>query len=283
MRLRYRFVLLGLTVLGPLAAFGCRGAVDRVYEDDTPDDASVGDSTVSGDAPVASDASGDRGVVTDSSTDATDAAAPDGSDSAVGNDAGDASDAASDSPVDAPVDAPVGNDAGDGAPGDGGCGPTNTIQNCAACGNTCDLDGSTSTISACNGTTCVYTCRAGRQDCNNAAPNTNACECVGTGCCGASCQVIHSNGVGQNYYDCVEAGTINQAQATKACQAYSAVFEAGACSNYGCTGNAGQVVCTAGVAPNCVCWKWDPGNSGVNGKVSTSCACPINPAATDWN
>jgi hypothetical protein len=31
--------------------------------------------------------------------------------------------------------------------------------------------------------------------------------CAGNGCCGDACQVVHSNGLGQSYYDCGSLGT----------------------------------------------------------------------------
>src|SRR6185295_1610732 len=100
------------------------------------------------------------------------------------------------------------------------CVSTSTAQNCSACGAACDTQ-TTSVAPACNGTTCLYSCKPGRQNCNQAAPDLNGCECAGTGCCGASCQISHSNGVGQTFYDCSPPGTYNQARATEACTAFT--------------------------------------------------------------
>jgi hypothetical protein len=126
-------------------------------------------------------------------------------------DAGD--DAAANRP-DAGADAVAsGEDAGGGA-----CGPTDTIANCGACGVACDTrTGSPS----CDGTSCTYACRPGRTDCDLEAPDKNGCECATPACCGTSCQTIHSNGVGQNFYDCNAAGTNTDAAATEACVAYA--------------------------------------------------------------
>jgi hypothetical protein len=128
---------------------------------------------------------------------------------------------------------------------------------------------------------CLYACKPNLQNCNTAPPDLNGCECTGTGCCGSSCQTAHSNGVGQTFYDCQALGTYNQTQAMAACVAFT--HDATQCAVYGCTGNAGSLVCTPGAAPNCTCWKFAPGNSGVNGKVSTTCTCPISAGATSWD
>jgi hypothetical protein len=52
-------------------------------------------------------------------------------------------------------------------------------------------------------------------------PDTDGCECAAPGCCSGACQVVHSNGAGQSFYDCVAASTFNQTQATEACVAFT--------------------------------------------------------------
>src|ERR1019366_10654652 len=97
------------------------------------------------------------------------------------------------------------------------CGPTSSVQNCGACGQACDT---TTGTPSCNGVTCSYTCAAGRADCDLATPDTNGCECATPSCCaGGGCQMTHSNGVGQSYYDCMALGTYTSAQAMAACAA----------------------------------------------------------------
>jgi hypothetical protein len=52
---------------------------------------------------------------------------------------------------------------------------TNTIANCAGCGNACDT--AQSQGASCNGSKCTYTgCVAGYTNCNNGGPDTNGCE-----------------------------------------------------------------------------------------------------------
>jgi hypothetical protein len=91
---------------------------------------------------------------------------------------------------------------------------TNIPAHCSACGTACDT-GTVNGAPTCNGSTCQYAggCKAGRIDCNSAAPNANGCECAGTACCGTACQVAHlnqnvmANGLGQTYFHCSAVGT----------------------------------------------------------------------------
>ena len=72
-------------------------------------------------------------------------------------------------------------------------------------------------------------CNAGLQDCNGSkAPDTDGCECAGTGCCSGKCQTAHSNGNGQTFYDCAAGKTHNETQAGEACAALTG--GSGACS-----------------------------------------------------
>jgi hypothetical protein len=274
MRRAFRLVA-GLVALSSavLLAEGCLGEVDRAFIDDL-EDASGVDGTTTPDGAASADGKAQVDATLDGTladTGATDGEAPDASDAPDG-DAGASKDA----------DASTGPDANDASTApdanDGGCGPTNTAANCGACGTVCNTT-TTVTAPACNGTTCLYACMAGRQNCDTAAPDTNGCECAGTGCCAASCQVEHSNGVGQSFYDCNPLGTYTQSQAMSACAAYGG----GTCAAYACSGNAGFLVCAAAGAPNCVCWKYNAGNSGVTGKISTTCGCPISNSAPSWN
>lgn len=245
---------------------------------DASHDVTVGDGQPDGPgADVTTDTTGDAG-------DAGDAVTFDGGDA--GDSSIDARDADADAPADAPNDAPDA-DASD-APVDTGCGATNTITNCGACGNACNQTNNTNRT--CNGTSCGYTCIAGRSDCNAAtAPDLDGCECATPGCCaGSTCQSTHQNGVGQSFYDCVAVGTYNQPQAMEACVAFTG--NAGQCTNAGCLapdgGPSGNVVCSSGSPTSCVCWQYDAlfaghlFNSGMAGLGNCFCPGGGNPS---WN
>jgi hypothetical protein len=89
--------------------------------------------------------------------------------------------------------------------------------------------------------------------------------------CSGGCPVAHSNGLSQTFYDCVEAGTYNQTQATEACAAFTG--DAAACVNnpFPCA-QAGQVCSSA--FTTCACWKY-AGNTDI-GRVLNSCMCVGN-------
>jgi hypothetical protein len=186
---------LAAIALLPLAVFtglACVGEPGRVFVDDSdaagdaavpPDGQYSGDSFVGG-----AETGGDDGGSLDSS----------------GGDAGDSAsreaglEGGSDAGVEAGIDA------------EAGCGATNTIANCTACGLACDS--MHSTPAACNGGTCSYsTCAPGWGDCVSAAPNTNGCETrlnSVTACtkCGSTCDTAHSTGPSCNGTSCMYAG-----------------------------------------------------------------------------
>ena len=172
----------------------------------------------------------------------------------------------------------AGNDSSD-ASSTSDCGPTNTVQNCSACGLMCDMTNASQTT--CNGTSCVYTCQNGFADCNNTAPNLNGCECATNGCCGSSCQTTHSNGLGQNFYDCVAQGTHDQTQATKACTAYTSNMNV--CLMYSCMGGGQNKVVCGPLNGKCACWNFSGSNVGrAHLSQDATCVCPAgnDPA---WN
>ncbi len=164
------------------------------------------------------------------------------------------------------------------------CGPTNTVNNCSQCGAVCD--GTNATSTGCNGTSCQYTCKAGFSNCTTTAPDLNGCECATPSCCGSSCAVTHSNGIGQNYYDCVEAGTWNQTQAAEACTAYTK--NQFVCQAAGCIGSDGGptgdlVICGNPDGGTCACWNYQGPDIGyVHQSGNTSCFCP-NTNDFKWN
>ena len=121
--------------------------------------------------------------------------------------------------------------------GDSGCGPTDTVTNCGACGNACNT---TTGTPSCTGSACTYVCKAGLTDCNaSVGTDTDGCECMTTGataCCGTACANTHSDGVGQTFYNCNPVPTHTEVEAIDACVAYetsvgiSATMAAAGCS-----------------------------------------------------
>jgi hypothetical protein len=173
----------------------------------------------------------------------------------------------------------------DARTGDAGspCGPTDTIQNCGACGRSCDSSHSVPT--GCDAGTCIYSgCSPGWSDCDRSPPNSNGCECHSGGCCsGGTCQTAHSNGNGQTFYDCAAPATYNATQATEACTAFTGnasqctIAPAGACG-------ATQGVCSSG-ATKCLCWQYAGPAVGTMEQV-TGPVCPdMCPSGqgTSWN
>ncbi len=144
-------------------------------------------------------------------------------------------------------------------------------NNCGACGAqctsptpTCDASHCCPTsFSWCGGPTCVneqtdpancgicgHTCSASQACvggvCQCQAPTPLACGancCAGTQCCSGNttCQALHSNGLGQTFYDCSPLGTpgdpvtYNQAMASGAAAAWSAgTDQLVTCTNSSC-------------------------------------------------
>jgi hypothetical protein len=165
------------------------------------------------------------------------------------------------------------------APADG-CGALNTIDNCTMCGAQCD--GTNASSTQCNGTTCLYACKTGYANCDAAAPDLNGCECPTPTCCGAGCATTHMNGIGQNYYDCVDAGTYSAQQALKACTAYTT--DQTVCTTYGCNSDAGDsMICGYPDGGGCACWTYvGLDMSHVYKSGTTNCFCPSTNDPT-WN
>jgi hypothetical protein len=169
--------------------------------------------------------------------------------------------------------------------------PITTPTNCSQCGTKCDT---VTGAPACpSGTTCIYACNQGRQDCNAAsAPDTDGCECTGTACCGSACQTAHKSGLTSpaTYYDCNATG-VSQNQAKSACGssggnncAVSTVC-CGAVNAIGlCLGQSDSSVCGA-VGGSCYCWQYSGTNQGTvqpigSGKCAASCGSSGDP---QWN
>ncbi len=166
---------------------------------------------------------------------------------------------------------------------------TTTALNCTGCGLACNT--TTNSARNCTGTTCTYTCNAGRADCNSAtAPDLDGCECAhptcgGNGCASSSTcpSMTHLNGAGQSFYDCTASGTFNNAQAHEACTAYaiSQGHDSTFCVDFGaCPPNGGPTVCYS-VSNTCTnfCWGY---TAGKNAGWLENCSCP-DAQIGSWN
>jgi hypothetical protein len=156
-----------------------------------------------------------------------------------------------------------------------------TAANCHACGAACDTVHSTG--AACGASGCSYQgCAAGWSMCSAAAPNYGGCACNTPSCCGTSCQTIHSNGLGNSFYDCARLGTVDAS--TQAFEACSASKDASAqCSGgWTCSGSTTQFVCdapsTASKATCARCWAYAGPQTG----TVQDCSCP-GVVIGNWN
>ncbi len=91
---------------------------------------------------------------------------------------------------------------------------------------------------------------------------------------------MHSNGLGQSYYDCTPLGTYNQAQATEACTAFTGNASLCTLDPIPCGGSNEHQICSNG-ASTCGCWRY----SGLNtGQVNSNATCLCVPGtAPSWN
>jgi hypothetical protein len=159
-----------------------------------------------------------------------------------------------------------------------GCETSSTsVVSCAGCTNSCDTMTGTP---SCDGTTCAYKCKAGRADCNNLTPpDIDGCECPTPGCCATKCETTHSNGIGNLFYDCVNAGSHALLQAQAACAAAGAqgCNTSSKCCLLNllgaCVGNSAYSVCGT-VNGQCYCWQYDHGAGDAPGTVQQ-----VNPSA----
>jgi hypothetical protein len=110
-------------------------------------------------------------------------------------------------------------------------------------------------------------------------------ECPTSVCCSGACQFKHSNGIGQNYYDCAGlgtpgTGTYSQQMATEAGQAWNT------------TGTMGTMTCPPGnascvsvqTATECSVWCY---TKSIAGRVDhqnsvNTCMCPTT-SSQGWN
>jgi len=183
-----------------------------------------------------------------------------------------------------------------------GCGPTNTISNCGACGQACDT---TESIGAsCNGVTCSYTgCQPGFADCDMTAPDTHGCStatdtttnCTG---CNLACDTSHSTGAScdgttcsysgcdSTHLDCVTTppdlngcettiGLTNCAACGTSCPSVGTLHTAAGTT---CTDSSGcQYTCSAGYTN---CDTTPPNTSGCECNTPAGCCAGVgNPAS----
>lgn len=177
--------------------------------------------------------------------------------------------------VDAPVDSPA--DTGHDTGTEAGCGSTDTVQNCGACGQACTE--TNASADSCNGTTCSYTCKSGYLDCNEGtAPDTDGCECTapagatqancGNGTNGplGCCPVAHNDGLSEGtpkFFDCNTGYSLSLA--IDACANFTG--NASECTQGQCEASDGAadgdlVVCATGSTTDCPCWTFSGPNEG---------------------
>jgi|CZKU01.1.fsa_nt_gi hypothetical protein len=108
-------------------------------------------------------------------------------------------------------------------------------------------------------------------DANDAGPPPDASE-------GGCTQVVHSNGEGQTYTDCVPKNTYGLDEAAKAC----AAANAGSCATQliVCGPNDTEIVeCATVTNASCTCWAYQPPNLGRARKTALTgsfCQCPTS-------
>ena len=165
---------------------------------------------------------------------------------------------------------------------------TTSPSNCGGCGRVCDT--LTSTGASCDGTTCHYTaCAVDHVNCNMVGADTNGCECVGDACCASGCQVTHTDGLGESFYDCVAASTYTAAEAMAACLAHTG--DVSTCATFQCQPQSGNtvtdgVVCDQnGIGDSCNCWDFNAaGHTGIAaGSIDSGCLCPYPGETPQWN
>ncbi|MHB1844228.1 MAG: hypothetical protein ACYCWW_05255 [Deltaproteobacteria bacterium] len=146
---------------------------------------------------------------------------------------------------------------------------------CGSCLTAC------STAESCVDGGCAA-CPAGHSDCDGIA--ANGCECATPGCCsggsGGSCETIHSNGLGQSFYDCNPLGTYTAQAAAEAAAAWAP--DGGAESSIHCgTGNPTNLdtLCSQFVG-SCACWGYANKVAGEVSGPGLGCSCPTGGS---WN
>src|SRR5262249_47553078 len=143
-----------------------------------------------------------------------------------------------------------------GADTDGCETPANDLAHCGGCA---PCDTAQSMGANCVSSVCQYSgCQPGYIDCDQTPPNTNGCECSTPMCCGAACQPVHSNGLGQTYLlMCVALGTPGNAATYTVAMATAAqqAWPAGTDSTKTCGNGSNAAACvTRTGASTCAVW-----------------------------
>jgi len=170
---------------------------------------------------------------------------------------------------------------------DDGC-ETNVYDpaHCGACGApACNLANASAACPA--GACTVKSCNAGFFDCD--AKAANGCECAGKdsgggGCCaGGSCQTAHTDGFGNNFYDCETTYTETLARDAAKASGFATPF------GNTCGANMTEKVICGQSATACTCWVWadSAANNPATGRArrntaNNTCYCP-NAGDQPWN
>jgi hypothetical protein len=92
-----------------------------------------------------------------------------------------------------------------------------------------------------------------------------------------------ADGTGLYFYDCVALGTINMAQATKACAAITGNASACLMGTCGAGPTLQQAMYGFDAGGNCITWAYSGSNAGRMFKsVNAMCYCPQSTSPT-WN
>ncbi len=178
---------------------------------------------------------------------------------------------------DGAVDA--GSEAGNDAESDSGSDAENDAASDVAADAPLDT-GSEAIADAASDTTSEAAADAGDGGSPGDAEGGGADGCaVGTPVCEAGCPTMHSDGLGQSFYDCVPLNTYTLTEALAACAAFTGHQDA--CANDPITCAAGDQVCSSGYSL-CACWRYFGPNAGKVGGATPTCACPGS-GAVSWH
>jgi hypothetical protein len=112
-------------------------------------------------------------------------------------------------------------------------------------------------------------------------------QCATPGCCGAACQTVHTDGVGQSYFDCNPLATYTEMAAFSACAAYALSVGSNAANCTGpltCRGSSAPTVCFTTSSGVCATYCWQYTGVYADGGPGTvwDCACPAHMVGS-WN
>ena len=146
----------------------------------------------------------------------------------------------------------------------------------------------------CSQGVCTSVCEPGWSNCDQPqAPDPDdGCEAHSPGCCGTLPEKMHTNGLGQSFYDCVLPNTYNATQAKEAAQAFNSNGSPSERDSFDSnnSNNTASGICIAD--PNntiCVCWtyaptgSWTAGIGEVSKSTDTTCTNAIGAGLPMWN